>query len=679
MSKNLMEKMKGLMNLGTWMLTVMMLAPVVAAQAEEVSLQEALEKARLFVTQQEGLNGGFRRSGQQAEMRQASMELEGLFGFNLEGGGYVIVSGDDRTIPVLGYSTTGTLDWNRMPENMKGWLKDYAKRIAALGNLKAKDGNPIGWSGQSRRAPKAAIATLMTTKWNQMEPYYNMCPIYEGEGENKGKRCVTGCTCTATAQVMAYHKWPKEACKEIPEFKLELWDGDVKTGYQTLEKLDPVVFQWDNMLGEYHQDGKLIGTKEQQDAVAQLMRYAGQAMKMGYSPEESGTNPFMAADALKKYFGYDQGLKDVNRIHYGIAEWEDLIYAELAAQRPVVYGGGAHTFVVDGYNGQGLYHVNWGWGGDSDNYFSLSMLNPGSWDGTGAGTSGVDYSTPQDAIIGMKPATTEQTYVRNHPSVTLGEEMSISDDGKTLTVQFSVQGYESKMTGTIAMAYKNTDGQWSKLSMSTVDIDNTLLCSYTFTGDEGFQELTKETKLFPMLCLDGYDEWKMLAKEDIFVTATPIGNGKVKFSKVHPQLDLVEMPFEEPLHKDEVNVLKATFMNNGAEYSGVLYIEPTYEGDAEPTIKDRGLQGVFMPAGQQTTVSLMFKPSRVGKVKIRITTTDDYEILSLNTTVAETTAIMDVKDKSQPAAGKYYNLNGQEVERPAKGVFIYNSQKIVKR
>ena len=212
----------------------------------------------------------------------------------------------------------------------------YAKSIAALGNLQAKDGNPIGWEGQTRRAPKAAIATLMSTKWSQTEPYYNMCPVYEGEGDNKGKLCVTGCTCTATAQVMAYHKWPKEACKAVPGYKLELWQGDVKTGYQTLPDLPPVVFQWDKMLDEYHQGEQLIGTKEQQDAVAQLMRYAGQGMKMNYSPEESGTNPFMAADALKKYFGYDQGLQDVSRAHYGIAEWEDLIYNELAAQRPVI-------------------------------------------------------------------------------------------------------------------------------------------------------------------------------------------------------------------------------------------------------------------------------------------------------------------------------------------------------
>ena len=676
--------MMRLNTLSTWMLIVMMLTSVVAAQAEEVSMQEAQEKARVFITQQEGMNGGapLARSHTMTkltsmEMTPAHMEAEGLFAFNLDGGGFVIVSGDDRTIPILGYSTKGTLNWDRMPENMKGWLKDYAKRIAALGNLQAKDGNPIGWNGQSRRASKAAIATMMSTKWNQSEPYNNMCPVYEGEGEYKGIRCATGCTSTATAQVMAYHKWPKEACKEIPEFKLELWNEQGLAGYQTLEALPPVVFQWDKMLDDYYQGEELIGTKEQQDAVAQLIRYAGQGMQMSYSPGSSSAETFMAADALKKYFGYDQGLQDVSRSQYTIEEWEDMIYAELAAQRPVIYGGGSHTFVVDGYDGEGLFHVNWGWGGFLDNFFTLSLLNPFSWQGIGAGTSGLDYSTPQDAIIGVKPATTEQTYTKNHPLLMLPEDMSISADGKELTVPFTVHGYEDKMTGAIGMAYKTAGGEWKQLAKSAVNIINTMVNKYVYTGDAGFSELTEATKLVPMLLIDGFNEWKMLANEDVFVTATPIGGGKVTFSKVYPQLELVKLDLKEPFILDMFNVFKATFMNKGAEYRGIFLLEPTYENDTKPTTEGQSVQGVFLPAGQQTTVNFTFRPSKVGKVKIRITTTDDYEIHAFNVTVSEETGITGVKDDSHPTTGKYYNLNGQVVEHPTKGVFIHNGQKKV--
>ena len=100
-------------------------------------------------------------------------------------------------------------------------------------------------------------------------------------------------------------------------------------------------------------------------------------------------------------------------------------------------------------------------------------------------------------------------------------------------------------------------------------------------------------------------------------------------------------------------------------------------GGGSESARGQSVQGVFLPAAQQTTVNFTFRPSKVGKVKIRITTTDDYEIHAFNVTVSENTGITGVKDDSQPATGKYYNLNGQEVERPTKGVFIHNGQKMV--
>ena len=34
-------------------------------------------------------------------------------------------------------------------------------------------------------------------------------------------------------------------------------------------------------------------------------------------------------------------------------------------------------FVRDGYDGNGLYHINWGWSGMSDGFFALPSLKPG--------------------------------------------------------------------------------------------------------------------------------------------------------------------------------------------------------------------------------------------------------------------------------------------------------------
>ena len=63
--------------------------------------------------------------------------------------------------------------------------------------------------------------------------------------------------------------------------------------------------------------------------------------------------------------------------------------------------------MVDGYDKDGLYHLNWGWGGSCDNYFLLSILDPDSNDGIGASTSTDGYSFSQEAVIGTRPNTGE--------------------------------------------------------------------------------------------------------------------------------------------------------------------------------------------------------------------------------------------------------------------------------
>ncbi|MDR0833876.1 MAG: Spi family protease inhibitor [Candidatus Symbiothrix sp.] len=43
--------------------------------------------------------------------------------------GFVIVSGDDRVVPVLGYSDTNGFSADDMPDNLKWWLGEYARQI----------------------------------------------------------------------------------------------------------------------------------------------------------------------------------------------------------------------------------------------------------------------------------------------------------------------------------------------------------------------------------------------------------------------------------------------------------------------------------------------------------------------------------------------------------------------
>ena len=110
-------------------------------------------------------------------------------------------------------------------------------------------------------------------------------------------------------------------------------------------------------------------------------------------------------DALIQYFDYDRSIRYYSRDGYEFAEWEDMIYNELASARPVIFSGqssgGGHCFICDGYNQGGYYHFNWGWGGASDGYFMLTALNPND-QGIGGSSSADGFNQSQGIIINIK-------------------------------------------------------------------------------------------------------------------------------------------------------------------------------------------------------------------------------------------------------------------------------------
>lgn len=389
------------------LLTLVAFMATVAVSAEQVSKHQALQKAQQFMPgKQFGEARSFARSG-------GAIEGEPFYVFNAEGNqGFVIVSGDDRTTEILGYSKTGSLDLNHLPENLKGWLDGYARQIEALGTStkpvqKAKVRGVDSW---------AAIAPLIQTKWNQSEPYNLMCPDgnyvdFDEDGYDADNRCVTGCVATAMAQIIYYWQC-QDVCDAIDKYDIWEWINkgtDVNPDWQlevdhSFHGLDATTFDWESMALTYPSNA----TGASANAVAKLLRYCGQAVEMDYGTGRSSAN--ISPAVMAKYFGFGKNARQVSRSMYSSSEWENMIYMELSSAdhpRPVLYGGsslsGGHRFIIDGYDGNGLFHMNWGWGGMSDGFFVLSLANPDEL-GAGGGASKDGYSRYQDAIIGLKPA-----------------------------------------------------------------------------------------------------------------------------------------------------------------------------------------------------------------------------------------------------------------------------------
>lgn len=311
-----------------------------------------------------------------------------------ENKGFAIVSGDDDMPEIVGYADHGTYDANNMPAAMAAFLNNYRATIEAMkqGNASAikNIAEAKALRANNTRATTAVSPLLGDIKWNQSKPYNNMCPKYDDTNLS-----ATGCVATAMAQVMMYWKYPNELKADINEYKTYTHKLPV-AGESKGQKYD-----WDNMLPTYTNNNY---TQTQADAVARLMLHCGKAVEMDYG-EESGAN--VTPGRLAKYFGYDSDLMlDLMRSCFTLAEWTAIIDKELQAKRPILYSGrttnGGHQFVCDGSDGNGLYHINWGWGGYQDGYFDITILNPGQG-GIGAGNVTDGYNRGCDMIIGIQP------------------------------------------------------------------------------------------------------------------------------------------------------------------------------------------------------------------------------------------------------------------------------------
>lgn len=409
------------------------------------------------------LNHGSRANA--AEMKLVYTASEGLnkqfYVFNIGANdGFTIVSADDCISPLIGYADNGSFDSENMPENMSAWLKQYQRQIEAMISA--------GATAQSRAADtKASIAPLVTTLWNQSSPYNNDCPM---DGD---KRSVTGCVATAMAQVMKYHNWPVKGTGS----NSYTWTNSAGTESTLSMDFSSITFDWANMTDSYSS----ASTATQNAAVAKLMAACGYSVNMHYTSNESGAMSPMIAYALTKYFNYDGNIKYLLRDYYGIEEWENMIYAELAAKRPVVYDGvtgtgAGHEFVCDGYD-NGYYHINWGWGGLSNGYFKLTLLSP-EVQGIGGSTSGYNFN--QGATIGIQKNTSSSAPALPEPYVT-ADAFTIVDGVFAST---GSQKYLRAATITFGSGFINTSATsilmnfGLKLKNTTNNAESYIQCAY---------------------------------------------------------------------------------------------------------------------------------------------------------------------------------------------------------
>lgn len=375
---------------------VVMAGPRSFQQAKAIAEKQA---ALLGVTIDQKAMTKARKQGDKGEM---NLSQQSYYVFpNANSKGFTIVSGDDRLPEIVGYSSQGSYDENNLPEGFISFMEAYqnlynkvnlgdAEALKNLAEIKA-------WRNKKNAsaASTSAVAPLLgNIEWDQTSPYNNMCPKYDSVHV-----AATGCVATAMAQVMAYYKYPKQLKADIPGY-VNRWNG-IPMEIPTITR-EEGIYDWDNMLPKYNKEAN--ATQQQKDAVAKLMYHCGAAVRMSYGPESGAA---VSSSKLAKYFGYDADLMmDLSRSSFTLDKWMQIIDTELAAGRPVLYGGqsseNGHQFICDGKDENGLYHINWGWSGNQNAYFDLSILNPEKG-GTGSGSAADGFNRYCTMTIGIAP------------------------------------------------------------------------------------------------------------------------------------------------------------------------------------------------------------------------------------------------------------------------------------
>ncbi|MEI6754116.1 MAG: leucine-rich repeat protein [Paludibacter sp.] len=329
--------------------------------------------------------------------------------------GFIIVSGDDRTKPILGYSDEGAFMYESIPEHIKAFMDNYKNQVKAimLRNDTTATQKPMKVSKSV-----TAVAPLITTKWGQYAPYNLKTPNYSA----------TGCVATAMAQVMNYHKWPLV--------------GRGSEGYQdplgsyTVIKADfyNTTYNWNNMLDEYSSSNDI--SSESSLAVATLMYHCGISLNMNYAGGSLSNNGKIPT-ALTTYFRYDENVKYYTNTNFSDTEWKSMIIYELDARRPVILGGfmlvGGHSYVGDGYDANQLIHINWGWQGGSDGYFEISSLD--------STLNNIYFNRYQDVIIGIQKSKTVSDYSLFYKEFTVNNNNynDLIKKNTPITISFSFQ------------------------------------------------------------------------------------------------------------------------------------------------------------------------------------------------------------------------------------------------
>lgn len=397
-------------------LVLLLILVSVIAEGRKISESEAAAIASEFLNSATVKHPSSKAGVRRVKARDAvNADAAPFYVYNADGNnGFVIVSGDDRATRILGYSDTGSFDYDNLPPQLDDLLKQYAEQLK---NIPEATPTHDSWKAPARTSEEGGVL-LETANWGQGAPYNSLCPVIDGV------QCPAGCVATAMAIVMKYHNWPKcgrekISCEgECVDFSLANYDWDLLS----------------NITPPY--------TDEQSSELAEITYHAGMSVLTRYNNLNSFAFVSYIAPALNYYFKYDDECQLISKDYHSDDEWWSILKAQIDMSLPVMCGGtsgtSSHAFVCDGYNSKNEFHINWGWDGLNNGYYSSTLLTY---------SNEKDLYPVQWAVINIKPSSDTQT-----PSPIWLTDYGLSVDTKNIkqgevfnTTSMRIRGYSSQI------------------------------------------------------------------------------------------------------------------------------------------------------------------------------------------------------------------------------------------
>lgn len=537
--------------------------------------------------------------------------------------GFVLTMENGRQSRLIGYSNECTFEEAQRNPTFRLMLEQMERKATRIETTYGPVYKPAN--------VKEEVLPLTTDLWHQYAPpYWDQCPVIDGD------TCCTGCVATALAQAMRYHRWP------LVGKGSHTYNDSTGCKQELTADFSSHRYDWDYMLDDYKPGNY---TKREGEAVALLMSDCGIAVNMRYGVETSGARSIYQASALATYFDYDPGLQMRFRNFYPQVEWDSLLFTELSDGRPLIVSGwrpnNAHSFICDGYDAEGLFHICFGNGdGYGNGYYYFNFLTPDmpEWHELKEHAEG-GFNLLQSITTGVQPRIPGQESPQQYEfGFSHLELLEASNSAASIVVHNLGNLGWNKHEGRVAIALKpETMGQ----TLRREDAERNLL--YTYNREFLLEEVDDTTYTdticidLPMDIPDGnyhivplFEDGDGLWKEARTMVGTP---NFLRYSLTRG-IASIEEPTEAHFDLKVTSIdsfpdiflhwtrphYSITLRNDGSEYSGRMFVA-LYTDDAPDQNVIIARVGVFLAEGQEADYpfeTTVFSTPPVGTYHLRL-------------------------------------------------------------